>query len=184
MGSIIINPGCKLHSFMGNYNKGPYKVFSGFNIIPNPDFEYSSKYYEPCTYGGGPCWAGSLLWSCVQTYPSCTPSDSWETITVLDNSQSDIETDFTYERTVGRGIVPDNLASSAQLRSDKVTSTHDLIKQDQRSTAPPIFFTSEYQGQQSFVAGNRRDRVQHRNIKLFEKRINETGRDVSSCFTC
>eukprot|EP00091_Calanus_sinicus_P019745 TRINITY_DN5071_c0_g1_i3.p2 TRINITY_DN5071_c0_g1~~TRINITY_DN5071_c0_g1_i3.p2 ORF type:complete len:154 (-),score=23.82 TRINITY_DN5071_c0_g1_i3:114-575(-) len=43
----------------------------------------------------------SFLWSCKQHFPDCVPSDSWIVITQLDNSQSNWETDFTFEQIKG-----------------------------------------------------------------------------------
>lgn len=94
-GSIIINPGCTLHIFSEYNYAGQSRQYTGPGVYPNPKVE--KPIVQNC---GVPCIA-SMLWTCQQTYPSCTPSDSWQTVTEIDNSQSSLSALFTYEKTVG-----------------------------------------------------------------------------------
>lgn len=95
MGSLIVNAGCKL-TFFSDYNfEGEHKTFDGPILLPNPTPEFG----DSCC--GGVFCVDSFLWSCKQHFPDCVPSDSWNIVTQLDNSQSNWETDFTFEQTKG-----------------------------------------------------------------------------------
>jgi len=102
-GSVIVNPGCKLYVFPEyNWEGAPLKYTPG--IIPNPPYEWldigNTIIIGPIFQCSIPC-VRSYIWTCKQTYPSCTPSDSWQTVTELDNSDSSVATKFTYEKMVG-----------------------------------------------------------------------------------
>ena len=94
VGSIFVNPGCHVTVFKDYEYTGDHKTFTA-GLYPNPKKE------GPIKNCGVPC-IGSYLFSCQQTYPTCTPTDAWETVTELDNSGSFLTTTFTYEKTVGK----------------------------------------------------------------------------------
>ena len=40
-----------------------------------------------------------------QSFPECYPEDGWNTVTYLDNSQSNTETDFKFTQSIGIEIL-------------------------------------------------------------------------------
>ena len=95
VGSIIVNPGCTLYIFEDYDFAGNYSELTGPSTYLNPKKE------PPLDHCSTPC-AASLLWTCKQIYPSCTPTDKWQPVTQIDNSLSSVSTTFTYEKTVGK----------------------------------------------------------------------------------
>lgn len=96
--SIFVNPGCHVVLFKDHDFKRDHKSFTP-GLYPNPKIE---RPIGPCLIQNRviPC-VGSMLFSCQQTYPTCTPSDSWETVTEIDNSGSSVTSTFTYKKEVG-----------------------------------------------------------------------------------
>jgi len=95
--SVIVNPGCKL-KFWRNFNySGPSGEY-GAGIYPNPSSKKPS--IIACGHDGDGSCVGSVLWTCKQSFPSCIPSDKWETLTQIDNI-ADVATTFSYEKEVG-----------------------------------------------------------------------------------
>lgn len=93
--SVIVNPGCKVYVFKDIKQGGSSIEFTSGHISKT---EVDWQYILDCQEAA--C-VQSLLWTCTQTYPSCTPSDAWHHITELDNTGSSVTTQFTYEKTVG-----------------------------------------------------------------------------------
>merc|ERR1711935_1949 len=94
-GSVIVNPGCTLFIFEDFNQGGSYKKYTSDTFLIKADDKFVYN------LGGHHNFVKSMLWTCTQTYPSCTPSDAWHHITELDNSASSVTTEFTYEKTVG-----------------------------------------------------------------------------------
>jgi len=98
IGSLIVNPGCKVIIFENNNFEGNNHQFSeGIHpLITNDDT--LGHFIVPGT--PVPCMK-IYLTSCKQTYPDCVPRDSWETVVELDNTKSKTKTTFTYTQTIG-----------------------------------------------------------------------------------
>lgn len=98
MGSIMIYPGCKVYLFEKPDYEGDFVEYTGPAVMPKPDYLFQWA----CGSHSDPMLCPrSYLWTCIQTFPECYPEDGWSTITYLDNSQSNIETVFTFSQKIG-----------------------------------------------------------------------------------
>jgi len=99
MGSIVVNPGCRLILFEYHNFQGRYRIL-GSKTYPKIPYEWAwwVSVTEPYRYV--PCFR-SFLSSCQQTYPNCVPEDDWVTIKYLDNKEGTEPTTFTYTETIG-----------------------------------------------------------------------------------
>ena len=93
--TAFVNPGCKLYIFHDHDFKGAMKLFGPGRHL-NPEIEGAIG-----SCNGIPC-IGSMLWTCEQVFPTCKPTDAWQTLTELDNSQSRGNTKFPYTTPVGK----------------------------------------------------------------------------------
>merc|ERR1719348_564550 len=97
IGSLFVHAGCTFYGFHDNNYQGHYTTLEG------PLF--MSK-VPANTFGG---WAFSSTHACVPSfivdcrmhYPDCVPSDKWETVASFDNSNSHLDSTFTYKYTIG-----------------------------------------------------------------------------------
>ena len=95
MGSVIINPGCTMIVFQEyNYLGGEIKRFDS-GVHPTIAIE------APLQDCGSVACARSMLFTCKQVFPVCTPKSYWQTVTTLDNSEATVDSHFSYKKTVG-----------------------------------------------------------------------------------
>jgi hypothetical protein len=99
MGSLLIYPGCKIYMFEEPNFEGDFVEYTGPAIMSDPKYifgwacgsDHSTPMLCPRSY----------LWSCQQSMPDCNPEDGWNTVTYLDNSQSNSPTTFTFAQSIG-----------------------------------------------------------------------------------
>jgi len=92
-GSIIVNPGCTLQFLWQTFKiEGTIwdKFTSGIHSMP---IHFPSGKPQPCIL--------QAVWTCTQSFPDCTPSDSWNLVTEIDNRKSDVPTEYSYKKTIG-----------------------------------------------------------------------------------
>merc|ERR1719462_494232 len=98
MGSLLIYPGCKIYIFEEPNFEGDFIEYTGPTIMPDPKYQFGWA----CGSHNNPMLCPrSYLWSCQQSFPECYPEDGWNTVTYLDNSQSNTETDFKFTQSIG-----------------------------------------------------------------------------------
>lgn len=124
-GSVIVNPGCTIYVFSDELYRGTSKKFEP-GLYTNIKTE--SPFYSCLTSA---C-AKSMLFTCQQVLPSCTPSSDWVTVTTLDNSNSTVATDFSYKKTIGTKFTEAMTASfgtSLTVKEELQESFYGLFKQ-------------------------------------------------------
>jgi len=98
MGSLLIYAGCKIYIFEEPNFEGDFIEYTGPTIMPDPKYQFGWA----CGSHNNPMLCPrSYLWSCQQSFPECYPEDGWNTVTYLDNSQSNTETDFKFTQSIG-----------------------------------------------------------------------------------
>jgi len=98
MGSLLIYPGCKVYLFEEPGYEGEFVEYTGPAVMSHPKYLFGWA----CGDRDDPMLCPrSYLWSCQQQFPSCQPEDGWDTVTTLDNSQSNNPTTFTFAQQIG-----------------------------------------------------------------------------------
>jgi len=95
IGSIYVLPGCTFYGY--------HDIFHNFTKIQQNTFISkvpTSMFGNQGTTEGIAC-ATSVQVECVQKYPSCFPTEPWETAASYDNSENDTKVTYSYEYTVG-----------------------------------------------------------------------------------
>merc|ERR1711872_263322 len=97
VGTIFVHAGCTMYGFHDYNYQGHYTTLEGPLFMSRVPVD---------TFGG---WAVSSTLACVPSYildcrmhyPDCVPSDDWETVASFDNSNSHLDSTFTYKYTIG-----------------------------------------------------------------------------------
>jgi hypothetical protein len=98
MGSLLIYPGCKIYMFEEPNFEGDFVEYTGPAVMPDPKHIFGWA----CGSHAHPMLCPrSYLWSCQQSMPDCHPEDGWNSVTYLDNSQSNAPTTFTFAQSIG-----------------------------------------------------------------------------------
>lgn len=107
MGSVIVNPGCTMYVFSGyNYRGGFITFEAGVHPLvkqtnKQTNYLYACYTITPSPLGNAVACAKSVMFTCVQVFPTCTPSSAWHTVATLDNQHSTVASQFSYTKTIG-----------------------------------------------------------------------------------
>lgn len=95
--SLFVNPGCKVfvfedYNFAGTTKEKEFLPGLHHKVKPELPLHPNSE---------GIAVAKSMGFTCTQVLPSCTPSDKWQTVATLENTDASGPTTFSYLKTVG-----------------------------------------------------------------------------------
>jgi len=97
VGSLFVHAGCTFYGFHDINYHGYYTTFEGplfMSKVPVEIFGWvTGDYTIACV--------PSYIVDCRMHYPDCVPSDKWETVASYDNSNSHLDSTFTYKYTIG-----------------------------------------------------------------------------------
>lgn len=100
--SMIINPGCTVHLFSGENYDGFSQSIAGPKTITQfkeGEGSLTCVFFE--IVFSYPCLPKSMILICTQVFPSCTATDGWQAVTTIDNTWSNVSSQFSYTKTVG-----------------------------------------------------------------------------------
>merc|ERR1719348_1143381 len=98
IGSLFVHAGCTFYGFHDINFQGHYTTLEGplfMSKVPRDTF--GNNHVEHTNRACAP----SYLVDCRMHYPDCVPSDKWETVASYDNSNSHLDSTFTYKYTIG-----------------------------------------------------------------------------------
>jgi len=144
-GSMVVNPGCKVIFFEDVSMITHHTYDQGIYSYVTRDMTFGDY-----TTDQGISCVSAYLASCDHTYPTCVPTDNWETVVELDNTQSITATTFTYKHTIGTTFsseIKESIGDSITIKEDVSANFFDLF-----SASVGVSLTTNYDWTQTDTA--------------------------------